>query len=463
MSIWNTILNSFATPLTATTKSFQNRNYTPTFFEYGGKTVWFNLNNEEDYRAAYNACATLKAVTNRRAQMFANGKIALINRNTENDLKGDRGRGVLKLLRRPNILQTYKQFKAQQNIYIDLFGYCPVLTVKPTGFTGKEDITALWNLPPWLFDIDFTGNWYNQASLKDIYKQFYINWGGRKKELDMDAVFLILDNGIGTDNDGNLLIPDSRVKSLEHAISLDVSAKMAGTTLLNKKGAIGILSNSSSDSVGHIPITDQEKQDVQADFRRYGITGQEFQVIITDANLKWQAMSSPIRDMMLFENMNAAMQEICDGMGVYSYLMNNKLNQGTTFNNLNEAKKSQYQDFIIPDDESRTEQLSENIIPEEWNAYLTVDYSHIEALQESREQKAKALQAEAMALGTLYDYGLLTRNQMLERLGENKVTGKEEFDKYKFELAPAINPVTGDVNNFSKNGKDKAKANETAS
>jgi hypothetical protein len=93
----------------------------------------------------------------------------------------------------------------------------------------------LWNLPPWLFDVEFTGNWYNQTDLKGIYKQFYLNWNKERRPMDMDNTFLILDNSIGTDNDSNLHMPDSRVKSLEYAISNEVAAKMTANTLITKQ------------------------------------------------------------------------------------------------------------------------------------------------------------------------------------------------------------------------------------
>jgi hypothetical protein len=409
---------------------YQYNQHSPgaSFFEFNGKTLYFNLNCEDDYRKAYLACAPLKAVVNRRAQMFVNGKTTIVNAKDKKLATGKYAEGLQRLLDRPNILQTGKQFKAQQNIYIDLFGYCPVLKVTPVGM--PKVITAMWNLPPWLFDIEFTGNWYNQTEKKGIYKQFFLNWAGEKRTLDMDAVFLILDNSIGTDNDGNLLMPDSRVKGLEYDVSNEIAAKAAGNTLISKKGAIGILSNDAG-SGQYAPLkVGPEKEKIQQDFRRYGLTGQEWQVIITDASLKWQSMSFPVKDLMLFETLTASTANICDGMGMYVYLMSSKQGEGTTFTNLNEAKKSQYQDFTIPDDEARSEQLSENLISRDEGVYLNVDYSHVECLQESAKSKADALNSINTAYDTLYKNGLTNRNAWATAAGQDPVP---EGDKYIFE------------------------------
>lgn len=433
------------TPLTASSKALQSAiGNGRSFFEFNGKTIFFNLECEDDYRKAYLQCAPLKAVVNRRAQMFVNGQISIVNNNNDNDLRGDFAKGLLNTLKRPNVLQTFKQWYAQYNMYIDIFGYCPVLKIEPVGMPGT--IKAIWNLPPWLFDIEFQKTiWYNQFDLKDIktiYKQFYITWEGQKKELDMNAVFLVLDNSIGTDDNGNLLMPDSRVKSLEYAISNDIAAKQAANSLITKKGAIGILSNIGKDQYGKAMMDPNQKQEVQDDFKRYGLTGQEWQVIVTDASLQWQSMSFPVKDLMLFETMNASMADICDGMGMYSYIMASKVGAGTTFTNLNEAKKSQYQDFIIPDAESRIEQLSINLIPEEKNASLKIDYSHVEVLQESQQAKAVTETAVAVSYQTKYDLGIMTRNQILEAMGQPKVTDIPEMDLYNFQQnQPAITEV----------------------
>lgn len=412
---------------------YQYNSWSPgaSFFEFNGKTLYFNLNCEDDYRKAYLQCAPLKAVVNRRASMFANGRYQVTSRDGEKDARGTFSRDLMKLLSSPNVLQTGRQFKAQHDVYVDLFGYCPVLKVAPIGF--PKSIKALWNLPPWLFDIDFTGDWYNQTDLKAIYKQFYINWGGVKRPLDMDAVFLVLDNAIGTDNDGNLLIPDSRVKGLGDLLAIEANSERSLNTLISKKGAIGILSNAPG-SGQYVPLKiGSEKESIQRDFARYGLTGQEFQVIITDASLQWQNMSYPVKDMMLFEAMTAAKAGICDSIGMYSYLMNPINGQGTTFNNLSEAKKSQYQDFIIPDDDGRTEQLGQNLVPDDQNVGLGVDYSHVEVLQESEQSKAVTRKAQTDAYQSQYDLGLMTRNDILEALGKPRVTGIPEMDLYSFQ------------------------------
>ena len=441
------ILSTF--PLITQTKPLSPYNNAPgylpgkSFFEYGNKTIYFNCDNEADYLKAYRECPSLKAVINRRAQYFVNGKYQILNDNTEKPLRGDVARKLQMLLDKPNIIQTGKQFKAQHNIYLDIFGYCPVLKISPAGF--PQDTYAMWNLPPWLFEVEFKkGKFWTLAAeegntTKDIYNKFFINWEGTKHELDIDAVFIVLDNSIGTDKDGNLHLPDSRIKSLEYPISNEMAARMAANTSITRKGPNGILSNDPGTGQ-YIPMkVGAEKEQIQNDFKRYGLTGQEWTVIITDASLKWQQMGSPVKDMMLFETITDAQNAICDGMGIYTFLMAGS-GKNTTFANLEEAKKSQYQDFIIPDDDARTEQLSEGIIPTEEKPYIIVDYSHVEVLQQSEQAKAVTEGAKAAAYQAKYDLGIVTRNQILKDMGEPE-SPLPEMNLYSWQQKQPASPA----------------------
>src|ERR1700710_111339 len=83
------------------------------FFEFAGKTIHFSLEDERDYLRAYNECAPLKAVINRRAQFFVNGKYVINNRNNDNPLRGEVANNMQTLFDKPNCLQPGKQWKAR--------------------------------------------------------------------------------------------------------------------------------------------------------------------------------------------------------------------------------------------------------------------------------------------------------------------------------------------------------------
>jgi hypothetical protein len=397
-------------------------------FGYTSENYYFDLHNEQDYLKAYNACPPLKAIIGKRAKAFNTGKIELINKNTGNYAKGSEANRIKAIFANPNVLQTEAQFRAQQNIYVDLFGYCPVLVVKPVGM--PDEVSSLWNIPPWLFDLDYTKKWLKQQKVEDIYKKFWIYWNEEKVELDFDSVYFIMDDGIGTDDDANLTIPDSRLISLEYPVSNTIASYKSRNTLITKRGAIGILSNAGRDQSGIIPLKKGEKEIVQNEFKQYGIVGQPYQVIVTDAALQWQQMGFPTKDLMLFEEVQDNIERMCDQYGYPFDLLSKQ--KGTTFANRNEAKKELYQDTIIPEAESRLQGLSRAILPKDSSFTLHIDFSHVEALQEDKKANAESRRALDMALKLEYDSGLITKNDWREAIGLDRLPDAK-FDAYKEE------------------------------
>lgn len=391
-----------------------------------GDTVFYDLLNERQFLAAYNFCSPLKAIIGKRAKAFNNGKIELIKDTNGNYAKGQYPDEIKKLLNKPNALQSGKQFFSQQNTYIDIFGYCPVLKVKPVGF---DEPSSLWNIPPYLIDeLRFTGKWLKQRSIKDIYSKLTITWEGESKELDLNDVYFVYDDGIGTEFDTNLTIPDSRLVGLEYPVSNIIAAYKSRNTLITKRGAIGILTNDSKDQAGVIPLPKGEKDNLQIDFSQYGLTGQPKQVIISEAALKWQQMGFATKDLLLFEEIEDDISRLCDSYGYPVELISST--KQTSYENKRQAKKSFYRDTIMPEADSRMEQNSRGIIPEDKAISIVINYNDVDVIQEEQKEKSEALRALNEALQIEYDQGLITKNMWLIELGRDTVD-LPEFNEYK--------------------------------
>jgi hypothetical protein len=108
-------------------------------------------------------------------------------------------------------------------------------------------------------------------------------------------------------------------------------------------------------------------------------------VIITDAALEWQSMSFPVKDLMLFETMTCfSMADICDGMGMYSYIMSNKTGAMVPRSpTLTKRRKRSTRTLLFPDDEARTRAVKPaTSFPPMKTPTYKMDYSaHVEALQ----------------------------------------------------------------------------------
>jgi len=392
----------------------------------GGSDWFLPLKCERDFRDAFNQCPPLKAIVSKRAKTFNTGKRVIRYIESKQPVRGNNE--IKKLISRPNILQNEKQFFAQQNHYVDIYGYCPVLFVEPSGFEGTGSYSSIWNIPPWLFDIEYTRKWLLQASIEGIYKEYWMNWDGDRIKLNLNNVRFILDDGIGTEDDTNLTIPDSRLVGMDYVISNLIATYKSRNTLITKRGAIGILSNESQDATGTVAMLPGQKEDLQRDFAKYGLLGQPYQIIITDATLKWQQMGFPTKDLMLFEEETADIERLCDAYYWPVELI--ARGKDVTFDNKFQARKDLYTNVIIPEADSRMEQFSRILFGDESTIEIACDYSEVPVLQEDLKTKAEARKAVNDYCQMEYDAGLMTKNQWLEELGRPPVDDPE-FDKYK--------------------------------
>lgn len=399
-----------------------------------GETYFFPLLNEQDFLKAYRNCPPVKIITNKRAKMFNTGKLKYINTNSEKEVKGQNFYPKT-LLDKPNVLQNRDQFQAQQNVYIDVFGYCPVLGLDDYGNPGQY--SQIWNIPPWLFDITYTRNWINQNKISGIYKEYFMNWEGELRPLKFDNVHFIFDDGVGTDIDTNLTIPDSRLVGLDYPVSNIIAAYKSRNTLITKRGAIGVLSGV-PDKYGAVSFKEGEVDRVQTEFKKYGLIGQPFQVIITEAALKWQQMGFATKDLMLFEEVEESTNALHDAYGYPVELSSRSKGGGLAKGeDKEEAVRAVYRDTIIPESNSRMEQQTQIFKKGAPNISVTRDFSDVPALQEDSKKRGEARKALNEALLIEWENNLITRNMWLEELGESKVDDPE-FDKYKKDVEPEI-------------------------
>lgn len=398
----------------------------------GNSEYYLQLKHEKHFLEAYNCCPPLKAIIGKRAKALNTGKTVFQNA----DGKPLRGyQWLKKLLKRPNILQNEKQFLAQMNHYVDIFGYCPVLKIKASGFEGQDEISQLWNIPPWLFDIEYTRKWLKQNKMSGIYKSYKILWEGNDIEIPVDQLGFIFDDGIGTECDTNLTIPDSRLVGLDYVISNIMAGYKSRNTLITKRGAIGILSGDSSDNGVPIPLDEDDKTELQNEFKKYGLIGQPYHIIITNASLRWQQMGFATKDLMLFEENTENIERLADAFGWPIELI--ARGKDVTYDNKVQARKDLYQNTLIPESDSRMEQFSRVIGLE--GVEIRQDFSCVPVLQTDLKTMAEARMAVNAYCEKEYNMGLMTKNEWREELGLPRIEDPA-YDEYKKAADPKPEP-----------------------
>lgn len=397
------------------------------FFEYNGAVIWEKYTNPWELRRLYERCAPLSSLISTSAEAFASGKLEVLNAATDNYVRG-KYKDWEDLLNNPNPLQGKNQYFQQQYTYTKVNGWSLALKLTPVGFNVP---TKLFALPYWCLEVEDRGfiTPYTMTR-EDLIKGIYFNYGGKRTLLDPDSLILFTDDT--GDVDERTWLPVSRIKQQIYPITTELSSVEAELTMIQRKGALGILSNTDSDSMGKVALSPEEKQDLQAEFRStYGLTRNQWQYIITNANLSWQSMTFPTKDLMLHESYYKAIKDLC-----FAYKFPYELTPYSDRKNLANVSTFDtilYQNKIMPEAETFAQQLMLGLNAKSNNIKIQFDYSHVPALQESDESMGKGLDAKYTAYQKAWDLGVMTRNQIMKAMGEDEMPG-DEFNKYKWQL-----------------------------
>lgn len=411
-----------------------------------GTQHFFSFRDLNSSLTAYQKCPPVTAILNRKAQAFINGKTWVLNTKGK-ESQTEEAKKLRRLFARPNPLQSWKQFEAQGYIYQQLFGYTAILPIKPIGFKSNIDATALWNIPPFLLEIKESTNLFYQTSQKGIIDEIWLSYKNQRTQLNVENVFLMKDF---TPSFDSLVIPESRIRSLQLPINNIIGAYESRNVLINHRGAQGVLSNEKEDASGTISLTPKEKDDLQSDFRKYGLKNGQWQVILSNAKLSWQQMGYPTRDLMLFEEVIDSAKSICDAYNYPPHLLGLI---DPTFNNQKEAEKGLYQNSIIPDAESIYQQWNQFFGTEDLNIILDKDFCHIPALQQDELLKAQARKARNDAFLIEFRNDLMKVNRWLELNGEDTIPeGDVYFSEWKKTRGDGMAGLTTTPNQNSNNG-----------
>lgn len=393
------------------------------FSTAGGVYSYFKYTDRYSCTDAYNRCPGLNAVINKKAQAFINGDTWILDTSTGSVSNGIYANQLRQLMDRPNPFQTWEHFEAQMYIFLQIYGFCPILAMKPAGYTKNIDASMMWNIPPTMIDFHPTGKFLNQNNLDQIVDYVTINYCNEITQVSINDICIVRDLTVPTDH--MPLLPDSRIRSLEMPINNQIGAYESRNVLINFRGSLGIFSRELGNT-GQMPvpaITDPEKENLQREFRRYGLRQNQWQYIITSAALKWQPISHPVKDLMLFEEVKGSNEAICDKYGHPFELLANE--SGTTFDNRTEAGKDLYQNAIIPEAKSIFRQLNAFFDTQAYGIIIDKDFSKVPVLQENEKQRMDARYVRDQAYQIEWQNDLITRNQWRIANGEDAIPGDD--------------------------------------
>ena len=444
---------------------YRNGNF---FFGVNGADKAFIWGNFNSSLVAYQQCPVVSSVINRMAQATVNGKLFVMDEKGK-ESQIPQAKAIRRLFARPNMMQTGKMFKAQGNVYKRIYGYCPVLVIKPVGFENDYSKWKLWNIPPWMIRVEESTDLFYESNAKP-FKAIYLTYMGHSISLPLDSVFFIKDNQISTGTysysgaaeNVSLFLPDSKLIPLDKNITGIIDSLNSRGSLTRDRGPQWILSNDSSDTGGEglFPNNPQHIERLHEDFGQYGIMRGQRKAIITDAKLKLQEVGFDVSQLKLLEGEVQDAKFICDGLNYPPYLMGLV---DAKFDNQAIAERTLYTNSIIPDSESDDEQWSEMLQLDQYGIKITTDFSHLAPLQENITEQGRGRWYMNQALLIEWQNDGITWNRWRELLGEDTVPGRDMY--YSEMLAAGLVQATAATPgspNVSTDSNTQTQSNATA-
>jgi hypothetical protein len=361
------------------------------------EAVWIDTN---DWWKLYLEIPELRMVIDRRASMMSSNKPLLVDADG-NEVTNHWFNDVLN---KPNPVQSWSDLvyslSVQDALYSNSFIYAP---------KRSFDIRNLFvPLPSNKIQINLSGKKLKQMEQEGLIDSFVFQYDDKnteKIEFD-DLIYLMTNDGM------NIVKPVSRMESLKFPLSNIKASYHKRNVLLENIGAIGILSTQNNDMGGAIPMTPEEKKQIQKDwFRR-----QKDELIITESQVDWKPMSFPTKDLMLFEELTADKIAIIDTFGMSLNIFSTE--KGATFTNVRDSIRMTYQDTIIPETQQMYDAIGQQIGLNADGLKLIAEFDHLPVMQDDEVATATTMKLKAETLEKLSVLGIdMTSDEMKTLLG----------------------------------------------
>lgn len=389
----------------------------------------FDMSDSTHKALALRTVQPFAMVADRIGSMMRNGKYYVVDKN---DNERPRYSDIVNLLEKPNLMQDGKAFLKQVEIYLKVFGYCPVFCLRATKLDLPKVMVVI---PPELFHVEGKGNLFNIQTRDDIIKRAYIKWGNGEIELFEEDYILIYDSIADyPQNDGDEISFYTPVSTLSPHTRNYMSQIIGRGNLIVNGGPKGILYGDDTSDTGNAALTPKEAEELNKGFKRkFGIVGKLYEVMVTNKKVGWINVGSNTQQLMLHEESAACVNDIANTLG----LQPDMFSQGATFDNKEAAKEAAYQDLIIPDSELIAQALTKAICPE--GVFIKIDFSHVSCLQEDKAGNAQSLSNAANALGNLVNWGLITPDEARDELA-NYLDIDPDNPKGEYKQAEPVEP-----------------------
>jgi len=347
--------------------------------------IWIDTN--EQWKL-YVEIPELRAVVEKRASMMSSNIPCMYDK----DGNEVTNHWMVDVINKPNPTQSWSDLvftlAVQDALFSSAFIYAPKrsMNVRNLFVPVPSDKVQIKTSGKKLKQMDVDG-------LIDKYVFKYDDEAQETIEIE-DMIYLMTTDGM------NMIRPVSRLHSLKFPLSNIKAQYKKRNVLLENIGAIGILSSKKNDMGGALPMTPEEKKQIQRDWYRR----QKDELIITENEVNWQPMSYPTKDLMLFEELNADKIALIDAFGLSVNLFSSE--KGTTFTNVRDSIRMVYQDTIIPETQQMYDAIMQQIGLADEGYYLKAEFHHLPVLADDELAIARAQKTRVEAVEKIVAMGV---------------------------------------------------------
>jgi len=276
------------------------------------------------------------------------------------------------LLTRPNPAQSYNAWLQEIVAFGKLTGNRYIYGISPESGANQNKFQELYVLPSQSVEI-------NSGGIFDPVKYYTLDYNGEYK-IDAEDVCHIKDFNPYYDGTGSHLYGMSPLKAGLRSLDANNEALTTGVRYLQNQTARGVLSSEEGD------LNEVQAKQLKEKFKQqYQGSNNAGDVIITPKKLSWVNFGLNAADLSLIEQYNASIKDLCNIYNVPVQLLNNT--DSSTYNNMNEAKKSLYVNAVIPELNKIKDELNRWLTPAFGEKlYIDFDYTNIPELQEEMDK-----------------------------------------------------------------------------
>lgn len=355
----------------------------------------------------------VNAILNKRASAHSNIEIQVVNKKTLELVENN----ISSLLKNPNWHQSIKEFINQTNLFHDIYGNEFIYMMFGIGIR-PENSKALYSLVPEYMDIDYKSEslYFQETEMPNISYDY--KFDGKETKIDPEQIIHLNDNRVKiTRQDETLIKGESKLSALSMPINNIISAYEARGILIRNRGALGILSNQAGDGIGStIPIDPQDKENLQNEYKNYGISADQWQIIITSMNLKWQQMGVDVGSLKLFEEVRADTIKVAEAFNYPPELLGKEGSPNIFGDNKKDSEKSWYQNSIIPEAQQRIDAMNAAFETEGKPYTIIGKFDHLPIFQKDLKDKVSSFALVTNALSKAFSDDAITLEEYQHEL-----------------------------------------------